>query len=60
MTANPRSALWVPLFDELADPLVVARLAAEAEEVGWDGFFVWDRLTWPGRPPHWIGSVGVG
>lgn len=47
MTTNPRSALWIPLFDELADPLVAARLAAEAEEVGWDGFFVWDRLTWP-------------
>ncbi|MGS2646338.1 LLM class flavin-dependent oxidoreductase [Streptosporangium sp. G12] len=47
MPANHRSALWVPLFDELADPLVVARLAAEAEEAGWHGFFVWDRLTWP-------------
>lgn len=47
MAANPHSALWAPLFDGLADPLVVARLAAEAEEVGWDGFFVWDRLTWP-------------
>ncbi|MGC5014118.1 LLM class flavin-dependent oxidoreductase [Streptosporangium sp. DT93] len=47
MSVNPRSALWVPLFDDLADPLVVARLAAEAEETGWDGFFVWDRLTWP-------------
>lgn len=39
--------MWIPLFDELADPLVAARLAAEAEEVGWHGFFVWDRLTWP-------------
>jgi alkanesulfonate monooxygenase SsuD/methylene tetrahydromethanopterin reductase-like flavin-dependent oxidoreductase (luciferase family) len=48
MTTNPRSALWLPLFDELADPLVAARLAAEAEEVGWDGFFVWDHLTWAG------------
>jgi alkanesulfonate monooxygenase SsuD/methylene tetrahydromethanopterin reductase-like flavin-dependent oxidoreductase (luciferase family) len=47
MLLGCRSALWVPLFDELADPLVVARLAAEAEEVGWDGFFVWDKLTWP-------------
>ena len=46
MATNPRSALWIPLFDELADPLVAARLAAEAEEVGWDGFFVWDHLTW--------------
>jgi alkanesulfonate monooxygenase SsuD/methylene tetrahydromethanopterin reductase-like flavin-dependent oxidoreductase (luciferase family) len=41
-----RSALWVPLFDELADPRVMARLAAAAEEAGWDGFFVWDHLFW--------------
>lgn len=41
-----RSALWLPLFDDLADPQSVARLAAEAEEAGWDGFFVWDHLTW--------------
>ena len=44
-----RSALWVPLFDELADPLVVSRLAAEAEEVGWHGLFVWDHLAWRPR-----------
>jgi alkanesulfonate monooxygenase SsuD/methylene tetrahydromethanopterin reductase-like flavin-dependent oxidoreductase (luciferase family) len=47
MTTNPRSAMWVPLCDELADPLVVARLSAEAEDAGWDGFFVSDKLTWP-------------
>lgn len=41
-----RSALWLPLFDALADPAVVARLAAEAEEAGWHGFFVWDHLRW--------------
>ncbi|WP_217996704.1 LLM class flavin-dependent oxidoreductase [Nocardioides jensenii] len=41
-----RSALWLPLFDELADPRVVARLAADAEEAGWDGCFVWDQLCW--------------
>src|SRR4051812_41010162 len=44
-----RSALWLPIFDELADPIVVARLAAEAEEAGWDGVFVWDHLRW-GEP----------
>ena len=38
MTTQLRSAFWVPVFDELADPRVVARLAAEAEEAGWDGF----------------------
>jgi alkanesulfonate monooxygenase SsuD/methylene tetrahydromethanopterin reductase-like flavin-dependent oxidoreductase (luciferase family) len=42
-----RSALWIPAFDELSDPAVVARLAADAEEAGWHGFFVWDRLGWP-------------
>ncbi|MGZ0152876.1 LLM class flavin-dependent oxidoreductase [Kribbella sp. WER1] len=41
-----RSALWLPIFDELADPLVVARLAAEAEAAGWDAVFVWDHLRW--------------
>jgi alkanesulfonate monooxygenase SsuD/methylene tetrahydromethanopterin reductase-like flavin-dependent oxidoreductase (luciferase family) len=44
--AGTRSALWLPLFDELADPLTVARLAAEAEEAGWHGVFVWDQLRW--------------
>ncbi|WP_410659326.1 LLM class flavin-dependent oxidoreductase [Amycolatopsis sp. lyj-112] len=43
---NLRSALWLPLFDELADPLVIARLAAEAEEAGWHGLFVWDHVRW--------------
>jgi alkanesulfonate monooxygenase SsuD/methylene tetrahydromethanopterin reductase-like flavin-dependent oxidoreductase (luciferase family) len=41
-----RSALWLPLFDNLADPREVARLAADAEEAGWDGCFVWDQLCW--------------
>lgn len=41
-----RSALWLPLFDGLADPRVVARLAADAEGAGWDGCFVWDQLCW--------------
>ncbi len=44
-----RSALWFPLFDALADPALAARLAAEAEEAGWDGVFVWDHVLW--RPP---------
>jgi len=28
------SALWLPLFGELSDPVAVTRLAAEAQEVG--------------------------
>jgi alkanesulfonate monooxygenase SsuD/methylene tetrahydromethanopterin reductase-like flavin-dependent oxidoreductase (luciferase family) len=41
-----RSGLFLPLFDGLADPVVVAHLAAEAEEAGWHGFFVWDHVRW--------------
>lgn len=41
-----RLGLYIPLFDELADPALVARLAAEAEGAGWDGFFVWDHIRY--------------
>lgn len=41
-----RHAVFVPPFDELADPRVCADLAREAEEHGWDGFFVWDHITY--------------
>src|SRR2546421_10391122 len=40
------SALWLPLFDDLADPIVAARLAGEAEGAGWHGVFVWDHVRW--------------
>lgn len=46
------SALWLPLFGELSDPGAVARLAAEAEEVGWHGVFVWDHLRWQSPVTH--------
>lgn len=41
-----RSGLFLPLFDELADPALVARLSADAEEAGWHGVFVWDHVRW--------------
>src|SRR3954452_5617267 len=41
-----RSGLFLPLFDPLADPAIVARLSAEAEEAGWHGVFVWDHVRW--------------
>ncbi len=44
--AGVRSGLFFPLFDELADPMVFARLAAEAEAAGWHGVFVWDQVRW--------------
>jgi alkanesulfonate monooxygenase SsuD/methylene tetrahydromethanopterin reductase-like flavin-dependent oxidoreductase (luciferase family) len=39
-------AIWMPLFDDLADPGIVADLAARAEAASWDGFFVWDHIRW--------------
>jgi alkanesulfonate monooxygenase SsuD/methylene tetrahydromethanopterin reductase-like flavin-dependent oxidoreductase (luciferase family) len=41
-----RSGVFVPLFDELAQPGTVLRLALEAEEAGWHGVFVWDHVRW--------------
>ncbi len=41
-----RSGLWLPPFDELADPLLLAELAAEAEDAGWHGVFLWDHIQW--------------
>jgi len=52
------SALWLPIFDELADPVMIARLAAEAEEAGWHGISVWDHLRW--RAPAKWSAVTVG
>ncbi len=36
--------LDVSIAGSYANPRVLADLAAEAEEAGWDGFFVWDAL----------------
>ena len=46
VSASVRSGLFLPLFDQLADPWIVARLSAEAEEAGWHGVFVWDHVRW--------------
>jgi alkanesulfonate monooxygenase SsuD/methylene tetrahydromethanopterin reductase-like flavin-dependent oxidoreductase (luciferase family) len=53
-----RVGLFLPLFDPLADPAVVARLAAEAEEAGWDGFFLWDHIRWR-EPVDAVGDTQV-
>lgn len=41
-----RQALFFPAFDALADPRVVAEVAARAEQAGWDGVFVWDHVLY--------------
>lgn len=44
-----RRGLFLPIFDDLADPAVLAGLAARAEHRGWDGVFLWDHVVL--RPP---------
>jgi alkanesulfonate monooxygenase SsuD/methylene tetrahydromethanopterin reductase-like flavin-dependent oxidoreductase (luciferase family) len=44
-----RRGVSLPIFDELADPATLARLAVRAEARGWDGVFVWDHVMY--RPP---------
>ena len=41
-----RRAIFVAPFGELVRAARLARLAAEAEAAGWDGFFVWDHLVY--------------
>jgi alkanesulfonate monooxygenase SsuD/methylene tetrahydromethanopterin reductase-like flavin-dependent oxidoreductase (luciferase family) len=39
-----RHGIFLPPFDEFADPRRVAALAADAEQAGWDGVFLWDHM----------------
>ena len=42
--------MFLPPFDDFADPRRLVDLAVAAEESGWDGFFLWDHvLRWPGH-----------
>jgi alkanesulfonate monooxygenase SsuD/methylene tetrahydromethanopterin reductase-like flavin-dependent oxidoreductase (luciferase family) len=46
-----KHGIFLPPFGDLADPRRVAALAADAEQAGWDGLFVWDHmLADPGLP----------
>src|SRR5215211_309557 len=39
-----RYAINMPHFGPFGDPRRLAELAREAEQAGWDGFFLWDHL----------------
>jgi alkanesulfonate monooxygenase SsuD/methylene tetrahydromethanopterin reductase-like flavin-dependent oxidoreductase (luciferase family) len=41
-----RFALNAPNFGEYGDARLLSELAREAEECGWDGFFIWDHIAW--------------
>jgi alkanesulfonate monooxygenase SsuD/methylene tetrahydromethanopterin reductase-like flavin-dependent oxidoreductase (luciferase family) len=40
-----RFGVYVPNFGPYGDARVLASLAHEAEEAGWDGFFLWDQVS---------------
>jgi alkanesulfonate monooxygenase SsuD/methylene tetrahydromethanopterin reductase-like flavin-dependent oxidoreductase (luciferase family) len=46
---SAKRGIFLAPFDELVDPRTVAELAAQAEDLGWDGFFLWDHIRY--RPP---------
>jgi alkanesulfonate monooxygenase SsuD/methylene tetrahydromethanopterin reductase-like flavin-dependent oxidoreductase (luciferase family) len=58
-----KRALFLPPFDDLADPRLLAELAAEAERAGWDGLFLWDHVMRPDPPrpvaDPWIALAAV-
>ena len=44
-----RFGIHVPQFGDYGDPNKLAAFAREAEDSGWDGFFIWDHIqvNWP-------------
>jgi alkanesulfonate monooxygenase SsuD/methylene tetrahydromethanopterin reductase-like flavin-dependent oxidoreductase (luciferase family) len=46
---SAQRGIFVAPFDELVEPGTLAELARRAEDLGWDGFFLWDHIVY--RPP---------
>lgn len=44
MAVELKHLLYLPPFGPLCDPRLLADLAAEAEQSGWDGVFLWDHV----------------
>ena len=55
--------LGVPNGGDFADPIELARLAADAEVAGWDGFFLWDhvirRRPWQPMVDPWVTLAAI-
>ena len=53
----------VPPFGDFANPLALAELARQAEDAGWDGFFIWDHVmfdpTFHPIADSWVGLTAV-
>lgn len=53
----------LPNFNAFGDPITLAQLARDAEEAGWDGFFIWDHMIFDdlSRPvtDPWVALAAV-
>jgi alkanesulfonate monooxygenase SsuD/methylene tetrahydromethanopterin reductase-like flavin-dependent oxidoreductase (luciferase family) len=45
-------AIHAPNFSTYSDPQAMVDLAREAEDAGWDGFFLWDHIFWKVPSPQ--------
>ncbi|HET9981522.1 MAG TPA: LLM class flavin-dependent oxidoreductase [Ktedonobacterales bacterium] len=57
-----RFAINLPAFHAFSDVRALADLAHEAEETGWDGFFIWDHMqTTPNGPTAdpWVALTAI-
>jgi len=48
--------ITLPPFAEWSDPRTIMAMAAEAEDAGWDAFFLWDHVAWN---PAWGGTTSI-
>jgi len=57
-----RHAVYVPPFATFGDVNLMVDLAREAEQAGWDGFFLWDHLLYQDDVPFvdaWIALAAI-
>jgi alkanesulfonate monooxygenase SsuD/methylene tetrahydromethanopterin reductase-like flavin-dependent oxidoreductase (luciferase family) len=46
-----RCAVGLPNLGDYGDPVLLAELARQAEDAGWEGVFLWDHMVY--REPGW-------
>jgi len=52
--------IYLPSVDEFSDPALLAELAYEAEEEGWDGVFIWDHIGQPNAAADpWVSLAAI-
>ena len=54
-----RYAVDLPTFGDYSNPRTLAEMAHEAEQAGWDGFFVWDHILGEKNPQLAVGDPWI-